>query len=275
MNRVTVEYSTAEGNLTPTALRDEVLFPSLLGFVVLLLIRYAITLLPDPTLYALALGVTSASCALAAALIYRHVLRQRMASRRHFLDSYLKDDSVVRRYLGGGLLIRVSSSLIAIVLAAVSYVTLQTLSIMDIAAVSVAMAVALLCRQLTAYIIDENIRSHVSQLTQLRVLMGSSTLFVVIALVASAFAQDGHKDWNAVSAGDAADMIAEEIQHPLSFVQKPARFVRWMDISVLRMRDLLAFPLGWLMYLCFLLPSTIPAHAFACLVCGCRLNKET
>jgi hypothetical protein len=207
-----------------------------------------------------------------AVLMYRPLLALRLTGRKYIVGSYLEEDTPLRTWLQGRTIPAVLAAISSLLLSIVLYVTLQTLGVAELIGVAIAMAIALYAQQIVACLIATSLKPHVTDMVLRKVgrALGLGLTVVVLAIVG--VTQDGPSGYKTLTELDAAQRIRQEVVHPLGVIEKAARISKYFEVQLLRLRDQAAFPVGWLIYLCFVVPSAIPAYAMVNVVAGCTLS---
>jgi hypothetical protein len=248
-----------------------VLLPAVLGTATLLVIRYALYLWPaaeysepsaskDLLVLVLLLGM--------AGVIYRPLYAMRQASKAHFLETYVKPNSVLRKVLSGNIWNSAFSATASIVLATIAYVVIQNYSYNDIAMIGLGSAFGLLLSQVVGYLFTDSLKTHVSDLFLGRVRRAILLFCVLTSVLLASVYQDLASPWLKITETQIGPEIKKQVRHPVLLVQQVNRDLLYLNVRVLRARDRVAFPFGWLIYLFLLLPNTIPLYAIACLYLG-------
>lgn len=273
MTTVKVEYTLADSCLAWKTLLCRVLLPATLGTAFLLMIRYALHLWPiaaysEPSAKK-ELLIWFLVC-LASCVIYRSVYAMRVASKAHFLETYLKPESVLRRLLSGGIWNKAFSATLSLSLAILAYIVIQSYSYLDIVIIGIACAVGLWLSQAVGYLLTDSFKDHASDLFLGRMRRAIVLFCILSAVVLSTVTQDIASPWIAMDEKQIGPEIKKQVRHPNYWVQTVTRDMLYLNVKVLRTRDRVVFPFGWLIYLFLLVPNTIPLYAVTCVYLGCE-----
>jgi len=276
MTTVSPEQSSAERYLSRNALMGCVLAPTVLGTLFLLLYRYILYAWPaeeygTPTLGKFVLLLMLLG--LAAVLILRPIYEMRRLAKAHFINTYLKEGSSLRRWLSGRVWNMTLSIGASVSLAMLAYVVVQTYSLSDIAVIATAALVGLFLSQLFAYVATDSLTPHLSALVYARVTRAIVTVCILIGLIGSAIAQGATAKWQGIEEDEVIDIIIEEVNHPSRNVERVVGIMRYFDVTLLRLRGEMPFPIGWIVYICLLAPQGIVVYSIVCIFLGCQLNR--
>jgi hypothetical protein len=277
MTTVRVEYTLEDSCLTARELLCRVLLPALFGTAVIVLMRYAFNAWPAPynkvsrlkDLLAVALhgGV--------ACLVYRSLFAGRQAAKAHFLHTFLKRDSVLHQILAGNVWTSVTSTIGSLVLVAIAYIVIQTYSWMDIVAIACASAVGLFVSQVVGYLATDSLRTNVSTLLLDHIRRRAVLILVLVAVILTTIAQDSVSQWGRLTDAQLEARIKQEVQHPVLYIQQATRALTYFNVEIVRARDSkYCYPYGWIVYLFFLTPNTIPLYGIVCIYLGCDFRRR-
>ena len=278
MTQITVKYTLADHCLHPATLTKRVVMPTALGCCTLLLLRYALSwggsgLYSEPSAFKYCVALSS--IAVTAAIIYRAVLVMRISSKVHFLATYLKPDSDLHRILSGYFWNAAVSSIISLLLASLAYSVIQTYSWVDIVCLSLASAVGLATSQLLGYVATDSLKDNVSTLFLSRARRATSVCCVLITAVLLTLLHDTFSPLRHCDESEVTSLIKQDTRHPVLAVQRLNRAMVYFNAQLIRARDNIAFPFGWIAYLFLLVPNTVSLYALVCIFLGFDFSGET
>ena len=273
MTTVKLEYTLADSCLAWRTVLYRVLLPATLGTATLLIVRNALYLWPLATYSEPSAGkefLIWSLVILTACVIYRSVYEMRVLSRAHFLETYLKPESVLHRLLSGKIWNRAVSATLSLGLAILAYIVIQSYPSINIVMIGVACAIGLWFSQAVGYLLTDSLKAHVSDLLLDRMRRAIVLFWILSAVVLTTVAQDIASPWITMEEKQIVPEMKKQIRHPNYWVQTVTRDMLYLNVKLVRMRDHVPASIGWLIYLFLLVPNTIPLYAVSCVYLGCE-----
>lgn len=271
MAGIRIDIPFADECLSRPTLVRRVLIPTIVGFTTLCLLRFALSWAaadrysePTVTKYLIVAGLILV-CARA---ISRAIYAMRVAMREHFLATYIRPDSQVYRILSGQWWNVIVASVSSVVFASLAYSVVQTYSLVDIVCLSLAMAVGLLVSQVLGFILTESLKAHVSHLFLSRARRGITLCSVIVVAVLLALVHDTFSPLRHCDESEVIPRLKESVRHPVLAVQRVNRAMGYFNAQLIRARENVSFPFGWIVYLFLLVPNSISLYALVCIFLG-------
>lgn len=206
------------------------------------------------------LGVLSAIAVVATMLllIQGQVFRTRMLARRFCLTTYLRQDSPLYRFFESNASMRLIAFLFAIPLSVLTYVAVFSSGALGVLTIAGCIGVGIAVRKLVLGHLRRNAPEHLVDLLLDRIFRWTSMCVIVVGLTLLHIIESRSADHSVLIAPDIADRIVEEVKHPIRPFLDSARAMMYLDLQLLRVRDLLGWPRGWIVYLYFVIPNALP-----------------
>ncbi|MFM7244566.1 MAG: hypothetical protein ACKO40_10420 [Planctomycetaceae bacterium] len=272
MTEITIKYKLADQCISPSTLTGRVFIPAGLGCCTLLVLRYALSWwvssdnYSEPT-YVKYLVVATLITA-TASVIYRSVLSMRISSKMHFLATYLKPDSHLRRLLCGQVWNIAVSTTLSIIFATLAYCVIQSYSWIDIAVLTLSAIAGLAASQVLGYVATDSLKDHVSTLLLARARRGITVFCVLSAAILLSLVHDTFTPLRHCDESEVVEILKKDIQHPVLTVQRVNRAMGYFNAQLIRARDHVSFPFGWIAYLFLLVPNTLCLYSLVCIILG-------
>lgn len=84
-------------------------------------------------------------------------------------------------------------------------------------------------------------------------------MLVMIGLIITNLCESLFCDYSEETARTIASRTISEVKHPVRIARHWVRTIHYYDLTLLRIRDTLDWPVGWCIYLALLIPSALPA----------------
>ncbi|MEQ8835794.1 MAG: hypothetical protein RID07_03220 [Lacipirellulaceae bacterium] len=106
------------------------------------------------------------------------------------------------------------------------------------------------------------------ELAHLKVYYWIAIICTLGCLATISIAKGFSTDYSGYSSNSIATQVIEEIKHPVEFLQHCSRTIRFSELQLLRIRDIVGLPYGWVLYMFFLIPNALPAFGLVTLFEG-------
>jgi hypothetical protein len=192
-------------------------------------------------------------------LSFRHLAERATFERRMWLELYLLSDSDWRKYLAQTNFLQVVAAAFAAVLAVITYLSLYAKQWFLIISIVAMIALAdFLCRTAARGILKNLVKPY-AEIIRHRL---SAMLAIALVLTGLCFANlcdSLFYDYSQETARTIAHQTIDDVKHPVRIARHWVRTIHYYDLTLLRIRDTLGWPLGWCVYLALLIPSALPA----------------
>jgi hypothetical protein len=190
---------------------------------------------------------------------FQHLAEWAVYQRRLWLDLYLLPNSGWRSRLSKTKILRAVAALTAAMLTVATYLAIYAESALSIVSITAMLVVAdFVCTRLNRQI-NDNLISAYAVITQRRLAASLAIAFVLVGLVATRFYESVSTDYSQETARSIARKTIDNVKHPVVVARHWTRTVQYYDLTLLRIRDTLGWPAGWIVYIAFLIPNAIPA----------------
>ena len=196
------------------------------------------------------------------------IFHTRVLAKSFWLTTYLRADSTIRQFLLGSTVLQWIAVIVAIPMAIITYIAIYGYDLWDCTAVALGIFAARRIHQAISAPIDGNVAEHLVELTHLRIFYWFAVVCVLLALAISSIGKGLFTDYSSATSSQIAKETKETVKHPVRFVQHCVRTMRYSELQLLRTRDYNGWPVGWLIYLFFLVPNALPAFGLVTLYCG-------
>ncbi len=203
-----------------------------------------------------------------AGFIFVQVLHTRQLAKSFWLSTYLRPDSPIHKLVNRSYFLWVLSALITIPLTFVTYVALYGYGFWECFAIGIALLGAKSFQACALSPIDSNVASHLVELAKVRVFFWIAILLILSGLATTSIIKGFGSDYSKTTADEMATTVIKEIKHPVRVVRHCTRVMRFSELQLLRIRDILGWPYGWCIYLFFLIPNAVPALGLVSLFAG-------
>jgi hypothetical protein len=279
MTEITVTYRLADECISLATLIRRVFAPAGLGCCTLLILRYALSWFVPPDLYSeptfLKYLTVTILITATASVIYRSVLSMRISSKMHFLATFLKPDSHLHRLLRGRGWNIAASALLSITFATLAYCVIQAYTWIDIVVLTMSAIVGLAASQLLGYVATDSLQDHVSTLLLSRARRGITLFCVLGAAVLLTLAHDAFSPLRHCDESKVIDTLKHNIRHPVLTVQRVNRAMGYFNAQLIRARDSVSFPFGWIAYLFLLVPNSLFLYTLVLIILGYDFAGES
>ncbi len=215
-------------------------------------------------------------------VMHVQVFHTRSLAKAFWISTYLRRDSPIRAFLATSSLLRCLAIAISVPLAAVTYIAVFSYDLWDCLAVSMAIYAARLAHSSVSAPLDANLAEHLVELAHIRVYYWFAILLVLTALAAASIGKGFTSDYSSFTGDQLATEVITTVKHPVRIVQHCSRTLRYSELQLLRVRDIIRVHdingglYGWLIYLFFLVPNALPAFGLVTLYSGFeRLLHQT
>lgn len=195
---------------------------------------------------------------LLAYLIRAQVLAESLMVKQMWLSKYLRPTSPLRYFVESSSLIRIFSWAIAIILSVVTYIGVYSYEMWEVFGIILGLVALVVLHSEFSHLIDDNIAPSISNVIQFRFLRWLAVVFAVTGLLTAKVIHESGIDYTHATADQIASEVILASNHPVKSVQHCIRAIDYIDRELIRIRDNLPLPFGWLIYVALLLPNTVP-----------------
>jgi hypothetical protein len=179
--------------------------------------------------------------------------------RRLWLDLYLLPNSAWRSRLTQTQVLRAVAAVAAAVLTIATYLALYAEAFHTVVSITGMIAAAdFICRRFYHHLTD-NLVSTYAEISRRRLSASVAIAFVLIGLLFTRLYESVSTDYSDETARSIARKTIDDVKHPVIIARHWKRTVRYYDLTLLRIRDTLGWPAGWIVYIAFLIPNAISA----------------
>lgn len=210
-------------------------------------------------------------------LIYFDLAEKFSFQRRLLADVYLRQESSFAGLLRQPSNLRYVLVAPASVLAFITYVAIYSSSAAEWIAICGGLVLAQVLVSQLRPLLNKNFADPFSELYARRLFIGSAVILVLIGIALGTLVTSVWSDHSTASARSNADLTIKEVKHRTKLVRHCVRTKRFLDLELLRVRDIQGWPYGWAIFFYFLIPNAVPAVGVVSLYGSAKLilrNKE-
>jgi len=187
-------------------------------------------------------------------LIRAQVLAEAVMVKHMWLSKYLLPTSPLRYFFESSSFMRTASWVIAGVLSILTYIGLYSYDTWEVVGIIIGLALSIIIHNEFRHVIDDNIATAIAHIIQFRVYRW----LAVAGLLTAKVIRESGIDYTQATADQIASDVITAGNHPIKVVQHCVRAIDYIDRELVRIRDNLPLPFGWLIYAALLLPNTVP-----------------
>jgi len=209
------------------------------------------------------------------ALIYIHQIKSRLARKQLWIKIYVRRDSLLQQLLSGGLISRVIALVSSVILSAFLYIALKSYSTQEMAIIYLTTVAGLIIYETLLHISKNHLTSIYSEVIVThysKIAAVVLSLFIFISYKTIRDFDVNLKDQDIV---EEAEVIKKQVHHVFRPIELTLRSSRYIEFRLLKFRDEIGFPFGWIAYIFFLTPNTIALYSsFAVALAVHHVNEK-
>jgi len=191
-------------------------------------------------------------------LIRAQVMAEAVMVKHMWLSKYLLPTSPLRYFFDSSSFIRTASWVVSGVLSIVAYIGLYSYGTWEVVGIIIGLTLATVIHNEFRHIIDDNIATAIAHIIHFRVYRWLAVSLAVAGLLTAKVIRESGIDYTQASPDQIASDVITAGNHPVKVVQHCVRAIDYIDRELVRIRDNLPQPFGWLIYVALLLPNTVP-----------------
>lgn len=216
----------------------------------------------------LPLWLCLSAIALLSGLMQHQLFYTRKLARQFWLSVYLRPTGGLHQLLSRTVLLRWLCFAIAVPLSMVTYISIYSYRWGECLAIAIGILLARYIHETIAKPVDSNIAGHLAELAHLRIFYWLSVTLVLASLASAGLIRSLWTDHSELTPDQIATQVIGDVHHPVRIVQHCVRTLNYGELQILRVRDTVGWPYGWLIYLFFLAPNAIPAFGLVTIYSG-------
>ncbi len=206
---------------------------------------------------------------LTAVVMQTQLFQGQKLERRFWVKVYLREGSWLSNFLQGRTqFMWMTTMLLSFIVAVLTIVYLYSYDWIDCAFVAGAMVSTLYLHAKLSKALRGNVSGLLLELAHIRVYYWLGIVLVVAAIGISSVVKGGADNYSELTSNDIAARAIADVKHPVEFVRHCARIFYYTDMQLLRIRDIVGWPYGWIIYAIFLIPNTLPAFGVVTMFLG-------
>ena len=238
-----------------------------LGLIAIGVIMAIINLIPVPGFLVIIAIVNLAYLAFPALHLERSI------QRKYWLDVYLKSNSPIYVFLKKRTqIINIFSLFASLLFGVIAYISICHFSLFECMLIVCSLWAAFQFDSLIASQIDSHASFNVASILRVRTFYFVAGVLVLFSLVAAGFFGNFSLDYSEKTADQLASEVIASCKHPCDYVRHYVRTLHYCELQLLRVRDIVGFPLGWIIYIFFLIPNILPAFAITAVYLGINIR---
>ena len=201
-------------------------------------------------------------------LIYIQVAYAKSIEKKFLLKTYLQPASIAHKLFSGTRLLRLRAALVSIALSLVAYIEIYSLSQLECLVVTIAIAIGMFAHQFAFSLIESMISIDLRPVVKNRSKKWLGCLSVFIALLALRVIRGVRVTFSECTSDQLVTLVISEINHPVRWIRHCVRTLRYAELQSYRIRDIIGFPFGWIIFIYFAIPSGLTSYALTNLYLG-------